>query len=244
MNLLLKMSPIFLAGALLAGFAAAQPAALEREVFPPAQAKGAIVVVISGSSGTALFRDFSSNLANSGYYTVLIRGYDVISRSNIHDPRGLANLQTVIADSQSAPKALPGKVALVGLSTGGAGALFQGGRMKDQVSAIVAFYPTLTRYALELDVGVDMKPLAASLQVPVLLLAGEKDTYLDCCMIDSMRALAAAPKTVSLELVVYPNAGHGFNLHHPDFIYRQEDAADALARTLAFLNRLHPPRGG
>ncbi len=35
-----------------------------------------------------------------------------------------------------------------------------------------------------------------------------------------------------------PNAGHGFNVRNPHFIYREEDAADAWARTLAFLKRL------
>ena len=234
-NRLLKLAPVLI-GALLSGSTVAQSEPVAREVFPPAQGKGAIVVVISGSSGTSLFRDFSSKLASSGYYTVLIKGYDVISRWNVYDPQGLANLQSVIADSQSAAEAIPGKVALIGLSMGGAGALFQGGPLKDHVSAIVAFYPTLTRFAS------DIKPLAASLQVPVLLLAGEIDTYLECCLIDSMRSFDAAPRKVPLELVVYPNAGHGFNLHDRQFIYRDEEAADAWARTLAFLNRLHPAR--
>ena len=59
MNKLLKIGPIFLIGALLAGRAAAQSGAVEREIFPAALGNGAIVVVISGASGTALYRDFS-----------------------------------------------------------------------------------------------------------------------------------------------------------------------------------------
>ena len=89
-----------------------------------------------------------------------------------------------------------------------------------------------------------MKSLAASLQVPVLVVAGERDDYRGCSMINTMKELDAAPKAVPLELVVYPNAGYGFNLHDPQFVYRERDAADAWARTLAFLRRLHPPRGG
>jgi carboxymethylenebutenolidase len=237
MKRLLQIGPILLIGALLAGRAVAESDVAGREIFPPAQGNGAIVVVISGASGTALYRDFSSNLAKSGYYTVLIKGYDVIPDWNARDQRGLANLRAVIADSQSAPQAIPGKVALVGLSLGGAGALLHGAPLKDQVAAIVAFYPALTRLAS------DMKPLAASLQVPVLVLAGEKDVYDGCCMIESAKALDAAPKTVPFELVVYPNAGHGFNLQNDwRFDYREADAADAWARTLTFLKRLHPPR--
>lgn len=232
-----------LIGALLAGHVAAESGSVEREIFPPAQGKGAIVVVISGGSRAApaappvLYRDFSSKLAESGYYTVLIKGTDVFPSWGIYDERGLATLRAVIADSQLASQAIPGKVALVGLSLGGAAALLYGGPLKDQVSTIVAFYPALDRLAME------KKSLAASLKVPVLVLAGEKDNNDGCCMIDTMRALDAAPKTVPFELIVYPNAGHGFNLHNdPRFVYREEDAADAWARTLAYLRRIHPPR--
>jgi dienelactone hydrolase len=153
-------------------------------------------------------------------------------------PSGPENLQSVIADSQSAPQAVPGKVALVGFSLGGLGVLLHGAPLKDQVSAVVAYYPGITM------LGSDMTPLAASLQTPVLLLAGEQDRYYDCCLIESMRALAAAPKTVPFELVEYPNAGHAFNLTgSSSFTYCAEEAADAWARTVSFLKRLHPPGG-
>ena len=218
--------------ALIIGGVAVQAQEPKRETFPPGSGKGPIVVVVSGASGMALYRDFSSKLAELGYYTVLMDGNDVI-----FDGTGAANLQTVIADSQSAPQAIPGKVALVGLSMGGAGVLLRGAPLKDQVSAAVAYYPAITRFAP------DITALAAKLQTPVLLLAGEQDRYIGCCLIESMRALAAAPKAEPFELVVYPNASHGFNLHDWRFDYSAQAAADAWARTVAFLNRLHPPRG-
>ncbi|MCX5914823.1 MAG: dienelactone hydrolase family protein, partial [Deltaproteobacteria bacterium] len=161
----------------------------------------------------------------------------VLQRFDIHDQSGATILRTVIVDSQSASQAIPGKVALVGLSKGGAGVLLHGAPLKDQVSAVVAYYPAITL------LGSDMTPLAAKLQTPVLLLAGEQDRYMGCCLIESMRALAAAPKAVPFEQVVYPNASHGFNLNDPRFVYSAQDAADAWARTAAFLNRLHPPGG-
>jgi dienelactone hydrolase len=60
-----------------------------------------------------------------------------------------------------------------------------------------------------------------------------------------MRELAGAPKTVLFEYVEYPHAGHCFNLDIdiPLFTYRPRDAADSWARTVAFLDHLHPPRG-
>jgi dienelactone hydrolase len=219
------------------GGAAAQSQGPQREIFPPGRGKGAIVVVVCGLSGKEYYRDFSSKLAELGYYTVLMEGKDLFNPFATLVPSGPENLQTVIADSQSAPQAVPGKVALVGFSLGGLGVLFYGSPLKDQVSAVVAYYPGITL------LGSDMTPLAARLQTPVLLLAGEQDRYMDCCLIESMRALATAPKTVPFELVEYPNAGHGFNLNVQPFTYRAQDAADAWARTVAFLNRLHPPGG-
>jgi dienelactone hydrolase len=210
------------------------------EIFDPAGGKGAIVVVVSGYSGTKYFRDFSSKLAELGYYTVLMDGKDLIDpgRIGLIVP-GAENLQTVIADSKSSSQAIPGKVALVGLSIGGAGVLRYGANLKDQVSAVVAYYPAIT------TTGWDMRTFAAGLQTPVLLLAGEQDHYENCCLIESMRELAMAPKTVPFEYVEYPNAGHCFNLDIsiPPYPPRPRDAAEAWARTVAFLGRLHPPGG-
>jgi len=214
--------------ALITGSAAAQPQELKRENFPPPLGKGAIVVVASGMSGTVAFRDFSSKLSQLGYYTVLVDGNDAILA---------ATLRTVIADSQSAPQAIPGKVALVGFSLGGVAVLLHSAALKDQVSAVVAYYPAIDWFVS------DITSIAAKLQSPVLLFAGEKDQHMGCCKIESMRALDSAPKAVPFELVVYPNAGHAFNLQSGMFEYRAQDADDAWARTAAFLKRLHPSGG-
>jgi len=208
------------------------------EIFPPVGSKGAIVVVVSGYSGPGLYRDFSSKIAELGYYTVLMDGKDLIDPGTL----GLIvpaaeNLQTVIAVSKSSPQAIPGKVSLVGFSVGGAGVLSFGAKLKDQVSAVVAYYPAITSMSL------DMKKFAKKFQTPVLLFAGVKDLYHNCCLIGSMRELANAPKTVPFELVEYPNARHGFNLKSLPFAYRHQDATDSWERTVAFLNRLHPPGG-
>lgn len=210
------------------------------EIFPPAGGRGAIVIVASGYSGPGYYRDFSVKLAELGYYTVIMDGKDLIDpgRMGLIVP-GAENLQTVIADSKSSPQAIPGKVALVGLSIGGAGVLRYGASLRNQVSAVVAYYPAIT------TAGWDMTTFAAGLQTPVLLIAGVQDHYENCCLIDSMRELAEAPKTVTFEYIEYPEAGHCFNLNVdiPLFTYRSQDAADAWARTEAFLGHLHPPGG-
>jgi len=141
----------------------------------------------------------------------------------------------VIADAQTAPQASGRKVALVGFSLGGGGVLLHGAPLMDLVSAVVAYYPAIT------SMGPDMMPLASRIRVPVLLLSGEQDRYFNCCLIESMRALASAAKAnhAVFELVAYPGANHGFNLNVPT--HRADDANDAWGKTISFLRRLHPP---
>jgi len=233
------MLAIFFAIAILVG-CSPESQGPEFEIFPPAGGKGAVVLAVSGYAGTSYFRDFSSKLAELGYYTLLMDGKDLIDPGSLGQIiPGAENLQNAIAAAKSSPQAIPGKVALVGFSIGGAGVLRYGATLMDQVSAVVAYYPAIT------TTGWDMRIFAAGLQTPVLLLAGERDHYENCCLIESMRELAEAPKTVPFEYVEYPNAGHCFNLdvNVPLFTYRPQDAADAWARNVAFLDRLHPPGG-
>ncbi len=228
---------IFICMVVIAGGCSAKQKRPQYETFPPAGGKGPIVVIVSGYSGTGLYRDFSSKLAGLGYYSVLMDGKDLIDPGTLGMVvPGAKNLQSVIAASKSSPLSIPGKVSLVGFSIGGAGVLSYGANLKDQVSAVVAYYPAIT------TLGWDMKTVAARFQTPVLVFAGVKDKYHNCCLIGSMRELAEAPKTVPFELVEYPNARHGFNLNALPFAYRSQDAADAWERTIAFLNRHHPHR--
>src|SRR5205823_1993316 len=59
----------------------------------------------------------------------------------------------------------------------------------------------------------DTRLLAERFKVPVLVLAGERDCYHNCCVIESMRAMEATARVrqAPFELVVYPFADHGFN---------------------------------
>ncbi|HET9823317.1 MAG TPA: dienelactone hydrolase family protein [Burkholderiaceae bacterium] len=222
---------------LAATAALAQSQVPGREVFPPPRDAGAVVVVVSGASGTAYYRDSASRLAALGYFAVLIDGTHLYKRYPPVGFDGAGVLQSVLDDANAAPQAVPGKAALVGFSLGGTGVLVHGAPLSDRVAAVVAYYPAIT------PLGPDMRALADRLQVPVLLIAGEQDRYADCCLIESMRSLAAAPKSAPFELVTYPSAGHGFNLEETQFAYVSQDAADAWARVTAYLLRLHPPKG-
>ena len=232
------LASLLLAAVAVAGRALAEAPDLAREIFLPPGGKGAIAVVVSGVSGPELYRAYSARLAGVGYYTILIDGKDILVRpQEDRGQDGAANLRKVISEAQMAPQAVGGKVALVGFSLGGGGVLLHGSALKDLVSAVVAYYPAITR------MGPDLTPLAARMQVPVLLLAGEQDRYNNCCLVESMRALESAAKArqAVFELVVYPYAGHGFNLNVR--AYRAQDADDAWARTTRLLSALHPPQG-
>ncbi len=233
-----QVFPAFVAMVFLAG-CPSDSKGPQYEIFPPAGGKGAIVLAVSGYAGTDYFRDFSSKLAELGYFTLLMDGKDLIDPGSLGEIiPGAENLQAAITAAESSPHAIPGNVALVGFSIGGAGVLKYGAKLKDQVSAVVAYYPAIT-------ITGAISNLAAGLQTPVLVLAGGQDHYQNCCLIASMRELAEAPKAAPFELVEYPDAGHCFNLNAnvPVFTYRPQDAADAWDRTVAFLKRLHPPEG-
>lgn len=70
------------------------------------------------------------------------------------------------------------------------------------------------------------------------MLAGEDDTYHDCCRVKAQRALEAAARSQGkqYELIVYPGAGHGFNLFGSS-----PARTDAERRTDEMLKHYLPP---
>jgi len=193
--------------------------------------KGAapIVMVLSGASGQNPYQTFAGDVSRLGYYAVLLDGNDILTRKQ----DGAANLRKAIERAQRSTQALPGKAAVVGLSRGGAGALVHAAGMPEHVSMVVAYYPAISFVR---DPGV----LVEAFRVPVLVLAGGQDRYNDCCLIGSMRAMEAAAKqrAARFELVVYPEAQHGFNMYGANL--RRDDERDAWRRLQEML-RLHQP---
>lgn len=200
-----------------------------QEVFLPKSQKGPVVVVISGQTGTPNYRSYASQVAALGYYTVLIDGKDILTRQQ----DGAANLRSVIVKAQAAPNGAPGKVMVIGFSQGGGGVLAHAVAMPELVSAAVAYYPA-TSWAK------NFAGVVGRIQVPFLVLAAERDRYNDCCLIAQMREMESIAKArqLPLELVVYPQAEHGFNLDGR--LYRADDSADAWRRTTEMLAKHHP----
>ena len=209
-----------------AGLAQDGPA---QEVFLPKGNKGPVVVVISGQSGIPNYRSYATHVAGLGYYTVLIDGKDILTRTQ----DGAQNLRSVIARAQASPNGTPGKVMVIGFSQGGGGVLAHATAMPDLIAAAVVHYPAVSWAR-------NITGVAGRIQIPILVLAAERDRYNNCCLIETIRELEAAAKAkqLPLELVVYPNADHGFNLDGRN--YRAADTADAWRRASEMLAKHSP----
>lgn len=207
----------------------AQGDAPAQELFLPKSQKGPVIVVISGQSGMPNYRPYASQVAALGYYTVLIDGKDILTR----EQDGAANLRRVIGKAQAAPAGDAGKVMVIGFSQGGGGVLAHAVAMPELISAAVVHYPA-TSWAK------NFAGVIGRIQIPILVLAAERDRYNNCCLIASMREMEsiAKAKQLPLELVVYPNAEHGFNLAGP--FYRGDDTADAWRRASEMLAKYQP----
>jgi dienelactone hydrolase len=215
------------------------PAGLDgptQTAYAPEQGAAPVVIVISGSTGPDTYQDYAADVADLGYYAVLLTGREMLNPG----VDGVANLRAAIVRAQHSPHALPGKVAVIGFSLGGGAALANAAGMSELVSMVVAYYPFTSFKA-------GPASLVRNFKVPVLLLAAERDRYKNCCLIESAHAMADAAKAsgIKFELVVYPLASHGFNhvtaaTGEPAKAYRADDAADAWRRTVEMLRQYQP----
>jgi len=215
---------------------AAEPRKLAQAVFAPQSGKGAIVIVISGYSGPDFYRPFTKKLAEAGYYAVLLDGKDLFIEGGVRGPNehGKANFRRAIESAQHTPSSISGKVAVVGFSLGGGAALAYATAMPEAVSAVIAYYPTTSFVA-------EPRAFAERFRAPILVLAGERDRYNNCCLIETIRAIeaAASERQAAFALVVYPEAYHGFNLTVSPR-YRSDYDLDAWQRTVEMLRQYQP----
>jgi carboxymethylenebutenolidase len=157
------------------------------------------------------------------------------------DPQVMGDVGATLAYLSVHPEVDATKIAITGFCYGG-GVTWLACETFDQFKAGVAWYGKMVRPAGAPDDPNRLWPIerVARLHAPVLGLYGAKDGL--AAGIPAMRdALAAAGKTDS-EIIVYPDAGHGF---HADYraSYNAVDAADGWSRMLAFLARHGvPPR--
>jgi carboxymethylenebutenolidase len=103
-----------------------------------------------------------------------------------------------------------------------------------QVKAGVAWYGRLVGETSPLQPKYPID-VVAELKAPVLGLYGGQDQGIPLADVEKMRAALAAAKNPS-EIVVFPEAGHGFNADYRPS-YRAEDAREGWRQALAWFRR-------
>jgi dienelactone hydrolase len=210
-----------------AGEVAAQALAGETDLNPPS-GRGRVVIILSGSEGPDGLKDYAGKIAALGYYTVLLDGKAILAM----DRQGDTRLHDVIAKAQSSPNALPGKVAVIGFALGGGGALAYAEPDPASVAAIITYYPA-TSFVEKFG---GMRAVVTKFEVPLLAFAAAKDTVRNCCLLATIQDMQATAKALGkpMNLVVYPDADHGF-IAGPNYI--AADADDAWKRTTDALHQ-------
>ncbi len=153
------------------------------DYYKPEAGKGPAVIIISGNVGTPPYRWFAIDVTKLGYTAILVHGGGTLAS----EADSAESLRKVIADSQRDPRVVPGKVAVIGFSLGGGAALLHASPLSASVASVVAFYPNI-RYMSDIGAA------AARVAVPTLVLAGERDTYLNCCLIALQREFEIAAR--------------------------------------------------
>ena len=198
---------------------------------PPPSGKGRVVMMISGIDGTSSYQDYAEKIAKLGYYTVLINGREIMSE----DKRVGERPQNAIAKAQSSPSALPGKIAVIGFSLGGGAALAYAERQADMVATVIAYYP----FTAFIEKVTNMRTFVGNFRIPLLVFAGAKDTYRNCCLLTTLKSMETTAQELNkpMELIIYPKAEHNFI---KGGTFRADDADDAWRHTtdtlLKYLN--------
>ena len=196
-------------------------------------------------------KDLCRRFAKAGYFAVAPEMYarqgdvsklssipDIISKvvSKVPDAQVMSDLDATVAWAKKSGKANTGKLAITGFCWGGR-IVWLYSAHNAKLKAGAAWYGRLVGPAQPNDLT-PKNPIdvAAQLHAPVLGLYGGKDGGIPLDTVDKMRAaLKAAGKTTS-EIIVYPEAQHGFNADYRPS-YGKRDAEDAWQKLLAHFKK-------
>ena len=146
--------------------------------------------------------------------------------SKVPDAQVMSDLDATAAYAQKSGKGNTAKLGITGFCWGGR-IVWLYAAHNPQLKAGVAWYGRLVGNATELQPKHPID-LAAQLKAPVLGLYGGKDQGIPLDTIEKMRAAVKAANGKS-EIIVYPEAGHGFNADYRPG-YDKEAAQDGWRR--------------
>ncbi|MES1157244.1 MAG: dienelactone hydrolase family protein [Alphaproteobacteria bacterium] len=219
----------------------------------PAQAgRHPAVIVVNEVFGIHEYiKDICRRLAHAGYVAIapdyFDRAGDPATMSDFNQIRPIvatATYEQVMGDTAGAveflthsPHVNASKLAITGFCWGG-NVVWMAAARFPQLKAATAWYGRLAPPA-QGDFGYEPgRPwpldIAGDLHAPVLGLYGAQDQGIAQASVEQMRAaLAAAHDRTHSEIIVYPDAGHGF---HADYrtSYNEADARDGWTRMLAW----------
>jgi carboxymethylenebutenolidase len=146
--------------------------------------------------------------------------------SKVPDAQVMSDLDATVAWAKSSSKGDVNKLGITGFCWGGR-IVWLYAAHNPQLKAGVAWYGRLVGAPDDLH-PTHPVDIAAKLKAPVLGLYGGKDTGIPQDTIEKMRAAVKAAAGKS-EIVVYPNAGHGFNADYRPG-YDKDAAQDGFRR--------------
>ena len=146
--------------------------------------------------------------------------------AKVPDAQVMSDLDATVAYAKKTGKGNTAKLGITGFCWGGR-IVWLYAAHNPQLKAGVAWYGRLVGNATELQPTYPVD-LAAQLKAPVLGLYGGKDQGIPLDTIERMRAAVKAASGKS-EIVVYPEAGHGFNADYRPG-YDKEAAQDGWRR--------------
>jgi carboxymethylenebutenolidase len=153
--------------------------------------------------------------------------------SKVPDAQVMSDLDAAIAWAAKAGAGDAARVAVTGFCWGGRITWLYAAH-NPKLKAGVAWYGRLTGQATELQPKYPLD-LVADLRAPVLGLYGGQDQGIPLEDVERMRGALAAARQPS-EIVVFPDAPHGFNADYRPS-YRAAEAKDAWAQCLAWFRR-------
>jgi carboxymethylenebutenolidase len=152
----------------------------------------------------------------------------------VPDAQVMSDLDAAVAWAGTSGSGDVSRVAVTGFCWGGR-IVWLYAAHSATLKAGVAWYGRLVGESTELQPKYPID-VVADLEAPVLGLYGGKDQGIPLADVEKMRAALAAAKNPS-EIVVFPDAEHGFNADYRPS-YRAEDAKEGWRRCLAWF-RMH-----
>jgi carboxymethylenebutenolidase len=190
-------------------------------------------------------KDLCRRLAKVGYYAIAPELYarqgnpaaisdtqELIKTivSKVPDAEVMSDLDATVAFAKASGKADTSKLAVTGFCWGG-GIVWRYAAHNPALKAAVAWYGPLDRPPTELQPKSPIN-LVGDLKAPVLGLYGGADSGIPVESVERIRA-ACQEARKTCELVIYPDAPHGFNADYRPS-YRPDAAKDGWAKMLTW----------